>query len=183
MKARLRISSGKSKGMVWACPKGLDIRPTSGKVRQGLFNYLGGRIQAGVFLDLFAGSGIVGMEAVSRGAPSAVLVEKNRNVFAVLKKNLRKSGFEDRVGCVFGDVLRRLPRLLGTGHFANIFMDPPYHSSLCGETLLLIAESNRAKGTWIITETFHKNRVSDLIGKFQMVHSRKYGDTVLAFWR
>ena len=120
----MRIIAGLARGLPLTVPRGDATRPTSDRVREAIFSSLGARVTAATVLDLFAGTGALGLEALSRGAQSVVFVEQARTALDCLAKNL--AGFQPApvTTTVRGEVLRELARL--TGSFDLIFADPPY---------------------------------------------------------
>jgi 16S rRNA (guanine(966)-N(2))-methyltransferase RsmD len=122
----MRIIAGTARGTRLApVPRG--VRPTSDRVRESVFNVLGQYFEGGDVLDLYAGTGALGVEALSRGCERAVFVERDGRALAVIKENLKKAGFEDRAEVVRADVGRVLDRLLTDERVFNlIFADPPY---------------------------------------------------------
>lgn len=129
----MRILAGKHKGRLIAVPKE-GVRPTSGKLRETLFNICQQEIEGADFLDLFAGAGAIGLEALSRGAASVTFVEKERAVAKIIQKNLETFGEEATV--MTQDVLTILPKL--RGQFDIIFADPPYEQGLSAKVLKLL---------------------------------------------
>ena len=122
----MRVIAGTARGIRLApVPKG--VRPTSDRVRESVFNALGQFFDGGAVLDLYAGAGSLGIEALSRGCERAAFVERDRRAVAVIKENLRRVGFEGRAEVVRDDVGRALDRMLTDGRLFNlIFADPPY---------------------------------------------------------
>jgi pantetheine-phosphate adenylyltransferase/16S rRNA (guanine(966)-N(2))-methyltransferase RsmD len=122
----LRIIAGTARGTrLGPVPKG--VRPTSDRVRESVFNVLGQFFDGGEVLDLYAGTGSAGIEALSRGCQRAVFVERDRRAVAAIRENLRRAGFEGRAEVVGDDVGRVLDRMLTEGRLFNlIFADPPY---------------------------------------------------------
>jgi len=120
----MRIIAGLARGLPLTVPRGDATRPTSDRVREAIFSSLGARVTAATILDLFAGTGALGLEALSRGAQSVVFIEQARTALDCLAKNL--AGFQPApvTTTVRGEVLRELARL--TGPFELIFADPPY---------------------------------------------------------
>ena len=105
----MRLTGGQDRGRRLIAPKGARTRPTAAKVREAIFNILGP--PPGSVLDLFAGTGALGLEALSRGAPAAVFVERDPNALKALRGNLRETGYEDRATVIGGDVRGALRRL------------------------------------------------------------------------
>jgi len=124
--APLRIISGSARGAKLA-PVPKDVRPTSDRVRESLFNALGQFFDGGAVLDLYAGTGALGIEALSRGMERATFVEKNGKAATTIRENLRRTGMEDRAEVVRGDAARSVGRLRENGRQFNlILLDPPY---------------------------------------------------------
>ncbi|MCY3910851.1 MAG: RsmD family RNA methyltransferase [bacterium] len=146
----LRIIAGEARGRRLSTPEGMDVRPSTSRVREAVFNSLNsmGRLQGAAVLDLFAGSGALGLEAVSRGAASATFVETAPPALAALQANIDAIGFEDRCRVVPGDVWEELPRL-GAGYDVAL-CDPPYQFDSWPELLsqipadVVMAESDQA---------------------------------------
>lgn len=138
----MRIISGIARGMTLRVPRGADTRPTSDRVREAIFSSLGQRVVEARVLDLFAGTGALGLEALSRGAASAVFVEQSRTALRSLRENVaefarRDPSADDRIRVVAGDVFDQLQRL--PGPFGVVFADPPYATvttALLGDTRL-----------------------------------------------
>src|SRR5436853_4422241 len=123
--SRLRVAGGEAKGRRLKAPK--NIRPTQAMVKQAIFNMLGPAIEGGRVLDLFAGSGALGIEALSRGAASVTFVDQQERGLAILRQNLDALGFKDRTRVIRGDVVRWLeasPDAVKAADF--VFLDPPY---------------------------------------------------------
>jgi 16S rRNA (guanine966-N2)-methyltransferase len=169
----LRVVAGSYKGRRLSAPRGMRTRPTADRVREALFSMLGDVGGARV-LDLYAGSGALGIEALSRGAESALFVEREPRAVAAIERNLASLGVEARVARQ--DVLRFLARADGT--FDLVFCDPPYDSAsrlagpLAERLPALIAEDAR-----IVTESDKRN---PLELPFPLLVERAYGDTRIA---
>lgn len=127
----MRIFSGTHKNQQISTVKGLETRPTSGKLRESLFNICQGYIQGAHFLDLFAGSGAMGLEALSRGAATATFIENEKNALKCIRKNITQMGFENRAVVITGDVFEMLERLEKLKKVYDIiYADPPYGGGL-----------------------------------------------------
>lgn len=126
----MRIIAGEHRGRVLKAPKGDGTRPTTDRVRESLMSMLAsarGGFEGAVVLDAFAGSGGLGIEALSRGAAAAVFCEQGREAASVIERNLRTVGLgRERARLVRGDVLKRLPAPPAEGTFDLVFLDPPY---------------------------------------------------------
>lgn len=123
----MRVIAGTARRLLLKAPAGFDTRPTSDKVKETLFNVLAPYIYSDTrFLDLYSGSGAIGIEALSRGASNAVFVERSKEAAACINDNLENTHFTDKAQVINSDVLTALHRLEGKGGFDIIFMDPPY---------------------------------------------------------
>ena len=133
----MRIITGKARGAKLRAPKGLDTRPTSDRIKEAIFSILSDKVPGRRVLDLFAGTGSLGLEALSRGATSAVFVDKATT--AVLKANAEHTHLSGQADIRGGDVLAELGRLTRTlradSRFSLVFADPPYHGGLAERTL------------------------------------------------
>jgi 16S rRNA (guanine966-N2)-methyltransferase len=169
----VRVVAGEFRGRRLAAPRGVHTRPTADRVREALFSMLGD-VSATRVLDLYAGSGALGIEALSRGAASAVFVERDARAVAVIERNLASLGLEQQV--VRQDAVRFLARAEGT--FDLVFCDPPYDSAsrLAGPLAerLPALTSEHAR---IVTESDKRN---PLELSFPLVTERTYGDTRIA---
>lgn len=123
----MRVIAGSAKRTQLKTIQGLDTRPTTDRIKETLFNMLSPSLYDCSFLDLFAGSGGIGIEALSRGASEAVFVEMNPKAMTCIKENLKKTHLEDRAMPLQMDVLSAIKRLEGKKQFDYIFMDPPYN--------------------------------------------------------
>lgn len=122
----MRVIAGKARSLPLKTPQGMDTRPTTDRIKETLFNMLQGDIPGCRFLDLFSGSGGIGIEALSRGADSAVFVDNGRESIKCIKDNLNFTKFADKATVMECDSITALNRLNGKGVFDIIFMDPPY---------------------------------------------------------
>ena len=137
----MRIISGNKRGMVLESPEGLDTRPTSDRIKETLFNMIAFDIPDCNFLDLFSGSGQMGIEALSRGAKEAVFVEKDKKALACINKNIAKAKLESCSKVYSEDVFSALNRIKCPDGFDIVFMDPPYNK-LITETTTIIVEAS-----------------------------------------
>ena len=126
----MRVIAGTARSLQLKTLDGLDTRPTTDRIKETLFNMLAPYLYDCIFLDLFAGSGGIGIEALSRGAMEAVFVEKNPKAMACIKDNLKHTRLERRALTISSDVMTALYRLEGEKQFDYIFMDPPYDREL-----------------------------------------------------
>jgi 16S rRNA (guanine(966)-N(2))-methyltransferase RsmD len=177
----MRITGGTGRGRRLKAPTGPRVRPTSDKVKQALFNIIGDRIEGAAFLDLFAGAGGIGIEALSRGARRVVFVDDSRESLSVVRINVEQAGFSDRAQLV----LSKADSFLGkpSGPYDIVFLDPPYAMEL-GPLLGLLAASGIVKpGGDVIAEHFKKQPSPPAAGALTLYREARYGDTVLAFYR
>ncbi len=182
----MRIVGGEARGRLIRIPRGCPIRPTADRVKESLFAIL--RPLAGCsFLDLFAGSGNVGIEAISRGAASAVFVEQDRRVSAALRANLSALGMEGRAEVLTADARRGIGELqLRQLRFDVLFADPPYEEGLVGECLRWL-EGGKLLAVDGIVVLQHSIR-EPVEGAYRqtsktlaVTDQRRYGDTMLSF--
>ena len=138
----MRVIAGSAKRLPLKSPKGMDTRPTQDRIKETLFNMIQNDIFGCTFLDLFAGSGGIGIEALSRGAKEAVLVENARQAIAVIKDNLTFTKLSPKAVVMEQDVLSAINRLSGSGVFDIIFMDPPYGKDYEYDVLLALSHSD-----------------------------------------
>ena len=149
----MRVIAGKAKSLPLKTLEGLDTRPTTDKIKETLFNILQTDIYGCRFLDLYSGSGAIGIEALSRGAKEAVLVENNKAACAYIKQNLKFTHLEEDAIVMEQDVLSAINRLAGHEVFDIVYMDPPYNKDLDRQVLEYLKDSSLANtDTLIVTE-------------------------------
>ena len=177
-----RILAGRAKGRSLQSLPGLDTRPTGSRVKKSLFDILAPAIGGARFLDLCAGGGGVGLEALSRGASKVVFVEESPRACAVIRENLQ--ALRERGGEVFcQDVRVALRGLRAAGEsFEIAYLDPPYASPLYEEVLDLLGGVLVADGI-VAVEHFKKRPLAETIGPLHRTRSVKVGDHVLSFYR
>ncbi|MDO4169217.1 MAG: 16S rRNA (guanine(966)-N(2))-methyltransferase RsmD [Lachnospiraceae bacterium] len=151
----MRVISGTAKSLKLKTMEGMNTRPTQDRIKETLFNMISSDIGSSRFLDLFSGSGGIGIEALSRGAAEAVFVEKNRRAISCIEENLRHTHLADKSRVICQDAVTAIRTLHGTQEtFDFIFMDPPYGKELEKEVLLeLIHTDLYDKYTVIIVES------------------------------
>ncbi len=154
-------------------------------VRSALFSILDDFVEGSRFLDLFAGTGSVGIEALSRGASFAVFVDRGREAVEIIERNLQELGLISRAEIVQDDVFRALERLRRRGErFDLAFVGPPYGQNLAHHTLERLGELSLLRDdAVVVTEVFKKERLEDRYGALELVDERTYGDNVLKFYR
>jgi len=137
----MRVIAGSARRLLLKTPKGNDTRPTTDKTKETLFNVLMPYLGDATFLDLFSGSGGIGIEALSRGARNCVFVEKSREALSCINDNLKTTHFTEKSTVLKGDVLSNLPLVEKMGPFDLIFMDPPFDNGLEENVLLYLSNS------------------------------------------
>ncbi len=180
----MRIIAGEWRGRRLAAPKGLDVRPTGDRARETLFDILGDRVVGARFLDLFAGTGAVGLEALSRGAAGAVLVESHPPALAALRANVEALGAASRARVLAGGWQAMLRLLAREGaSFDILFTDPPYDTGL-GEACLRSPEAGAmlTEGGVVVVEHRKSSPPPDAPPGFSMTRSRRAGEAVFSFY-
>lgn len=165
-------------------PEGLATRPTSDRVREALFNIISSRVPGSRFLDLFAGSGAVGLEALSRGADDAVFVEQARRALELLEDNVERCGVSDRSRILGKDAIAALKALEAGGQrFDLVYVDPPYDAGLYKQVLRFLGMSElvEADGLVVVERRSH-DALPDEAGALRHYRDERYGDTTLAFY-
>src|SRR3989338_4174935 len=180
----MRVISGLLKGRRLVAPKGLSIRPTPDKVKGAIFNIIGEKIIGSSFLDLFAGSGAIGIEALSRGAKEVVFVDNNIKAINTIKENLSIFNIQYSIfNIVKADAIELVKKT--DRQFDFIFLDPPYKTALGEKTLIEISKFNILKDDGeIIWEHYYKteDRRQKTEGRIKLKRTVRYGDTSLSFY-
>ncbi|MEO2053892.1 MAG: 16S rRNA (guanine(966)-N(2))-methyltransferase RsmD [Nitrospira sp.] len=177
----MRIISGMMKGRKLVAPPGLNMRPTSDKVKGAIYNILSDRIIMASFLDLYAGSGSVGIEGLSRGARQVVFVDQDRRHLHYIRKNIPKGPFEGRYQIIQKSASDFL--ITTKQSFDFIFIDPPYVSEELEKILpRLIQGDIIAEDGEIIIEHHRKKPLPENIGAFLLIKEYKYGETLLSLY-
>lgn len=174
----MRIVGGKYKGRALVEFDGTAIRPTADKVRESLFNILQFRISGASVLDLFCGTGAIGIEALSRGAKTVVFNDASRESIAILKKNLNKLKVSEEYRLQNGDALTFLKNTADT--FDLVYIDPPYKSDSGVEALKLVSRVLKEGGTAVFED--EKPFSGEIFGIVK-TDERKYGRVYLTFFR
>ena len=178
----MRVISGSARGAKLKTIDGNDTRPTTDKVKGAIFNILANEIYGKKVLDLYAGSGGLGIEALSRGAELAVFTENSTAAAEIIKKNLEHTKLLDKAKILKNDVFSVIKN--ATEKFDLIFLDPPYAKELAGATIKAIAEAKiLADGGIIIAETDEGQPVPDRVGDLELYDKRKYGRVNINFYK
>ena len=173
----MRVISGKCKRMLLRVPSGMHTRPTTDRIKETLFNILQHDIPDSIFLDLFSGSGGIGIEALSRGAKEAVFVDDNKEAVRCIKENLTHTGLTNQGVVMKIDAVNALKRLEKSDYrFDIIFMDPPYENNIMQNMLQILQISRSVKeNTMIIMEASLNTSVQNLerLG-FSIIRVKEY---------
>lgn len=179
----LRIGGGVLNGRRLRSVPGMSVRPTSGRVRQALFNMLHAAIRDAIFVDLFAGNGSVGLEALSHGAKQVYFVEQDRHAVATLRHNAEACAVCDRVTIVAAALPRAVQRLPVTLQADVLFLDPPYASELAEQTLEALEPlSLLAPQGMVIWQHAVQHLVPDRVLGRRCRQPRRYGDTQVSIF-
>ncbi len=181
----MRIIAGTAKGRTLKVPKNSPVRPTADRVKETVFNVLGQWFEGERVLDLYAGVGGLGLEAMSRGAGHATFVERDRNTLAVLAENIRALGFGPQTTTLLKPVDRAVRQLGSQGAtFELVFADPPYADEALStlleqlDALALVSEGGR-----VIVEHDKRESVPEAAGLLIREDERRFGDTTVTFYR
>ncbi len=181
---KLRVISGEARGIKLKALKGTNTRPTSDKVKESIFNILAPYIEESRVLDMFSGTGNLGIEAVSRGAASAYLIEKNKKCYDIIKENIYKTKLSDKIKPIIKDIYSALKVLSRAEEkFDIIFMDPPYLKGFiipCLEEIMNLDLLN-IEGIIVI-----EHDVEDILPRTRAslvrFKEKKYGTTMVSFY-
>lgn len=180
----MRIITGSAKGTKLKTPSGLETRPTADRVKESVFNILGQAVDDVLVLDLFAGTGNLGLEALSRGARHGVFVDQSLASVNIIKENAARTKLVDKVEIYRNEVLRALDNIIiKSGRmFSLIFCDPPYNQGLAGAVLQKIDTNSilEPDGIVIIEHSRHEPIASEW-EKLQLKRTEKYGETLVSF--
>jgi 16S rRNA (guanine966-N2)-methyltransferase len=181
----MRIIAGSHKGRRLLTPVAHDVRPTSGRVKEALFSILGDRIVGATFLDLCAGTGAIGIEAMSRGAERVVFVESDMNSLRLLQTNLNRCSLSEEADVYAGDARSYL---LHASHQAQafdiIFADPPYRDNSVNTLLPILGQSaNIRPHTVVILEHPTTTQIPLQVGSLNRARQYRYGDTSLSLFQ
>ncbi|HVP35951.1 MAG TPA: 16S rRNA (guanine(966)-N(2))-methyltransferase RsmD [Terriglobales bacterium] len=177
----MRIISGEKKGVRLFSLKKRKIRPTSDKVKEAIYNILTS-VEDKRVLDLFAGSGALGIEALSRGADEVVFVDDSSSSLNLIRKNLEKLGLIDKSRIVKKDAIRFLKAEFEE-NFDIIFADPPYGKGFCQKVLEILSGKVILNPDGVLVIEHHKKEKLETVRNLILLKERKYGDTLVSFFR
>lgn len=172
----MRVIAGTAKRITLETVEGLDTRPTTDRIKETLFNIIGTHMWDATFLDLFSGSGAIGIEALSRGAKRTVFVESNIKAVACIKTNLTKTKLEAGSEVIRDDVVTALYQLKGKETFDYIFMDPPYNGEIERDVLLAIAQTDilSVEGLIVVEASIHTDFSYIESMGYSLIKEKKY---------
>ena len=181
----MRVISGKYRGRRLKGPKGLELRPTGDRLKETLFNILHSRIPGSVVMDVFSGTGAIGVEAISRGAGRVVFVERNPKAIALIRQNLELCGIKDGFDVIQEDVFKALRSFARqNSHFDIIFFDPPYDWEPYHDLLkLTIKPELVSQQTSVVIEHRRKAALPDSGEGYQRYRIVRQGDSCLSFYK
>jgi 16S rRNA (guanine966-N2)-methyltransferase len=179
----LRIISGRLKGKRLHSVQGLTIRPTADRLRESIFNILSFRVHNAVVLDLFAGTGALGIEALSRGAESAVFVDNNPEAVSLIERNITSCSFDKHARIIRWDIKKNLNCLKSAKKaYDLVFLDPPYNQNRVKPTLFNLEQTRSLeKGARIVVEHSPLETIPEDLFMFEIEDQRRYGKTVVSF--
>jgi 16S rRNA (guanine966-N2)-methyltransferase len=179
----MRIITGSAKGTKLKAPRGLDTRPTADRVKESVFNILGDIVIAAQVLDIFAGTGNLGLEALSRGAKTAVFIDNNTESIDIIKENASHTKLGEHSQVYKSDVLKALDRLEQNNQsFDLIFCDPPYNKGLIHAVLQKINNHSilKTNGVLVMEHSKHE-KIADEWETLQLKRVERYGETLISF--
>lgn len=176
----MRVVSGTARGRRLVSPDGYDVRPTTDKVKESVFNIIQFEVEGVRMLDLFAGSGQMGIEALSRGAEFAVFVDSSKKSLDAVRSNLAAVGFSDRAAVVFGDSLNYLNGC--RDKFGVVFLDPPYHKGLIPKAFELLPNVLDENAV-VVCETKADEELPENFGGFEKTKEYKYSSIKITLYR
>ncbi len=176
----MRVITGLAKGRKLNTLNGTDVRPTTDMVKEAVFSAIQFDIEGRAFLDLFAGSGQIGIEAISRGAKSATFIDSNADAISVIKDNLSKTGFTDKAKVIRGEYSSFLAST--NEKFDIAFLDPPYRLNILDKALNTVTNVMNKNGI-IICEHPTDICVPDKLSAFRLERQRKYSKIIISIYR
>ena len=180
----MRIIGGTARGRSLSAPAGMKTRPTQDYVRESLFNIIRWDVQEARVLDLFAGTGALSLEAISRGASEAVLIDMDRAACDAIKKNMESTKLGDSCRLIARDYRQAMDQLVREGQkFDVVFIDPPYKMENTGEMCAALYDKGLLSEQFLILVEHRRGMAPLLDERFEAFDLRKYGDTEITFVR
>ena len=180
-----RVVSGNARGTVLDTVKGLKTRPTADKVKEAVFSSLSTRLSGARFLDLFSGTGQIGIEALSRGADSAVFIDQSRDSVRCITKNLQKTHLEEKASVIMADAHAGILRQKGGRPFDLVYMDPPYDEAISFFHMagsLLLQHQLLADDAVVLLEHRATDVPDSFVMNLKLKRSCKYGTIMVSFY-
>ena len=172
----MRIITGKARGVKLRTLEGEATRPTAERTKEAVYSMLQFGIEGRVVLDAFAGSGQMGLEALSRGAERAVLVDKSKDAVDIIRKNVELTRMKESAAVVCADITDYLKRMAGRECYDIVFLDPPYKSDMLKKTLGCLISYNMLKeSSLVVCESGEPLELSELEEHLQIIKSARYG--------
>lgn len=180
----MRVIAGTAKGHTLKCPKGMKTRPTLDRVKEAVFNVLGPRVSGAKFLDLFAGTGAIGIEALSRGAQTCCFNEKDKRAYQIIKENLVHCKLESKAVVLNKDALEALAlvRTEPGQSFDLVYLDPPYQEQLYDMCLINLSGPVLERDAVVIAETGSKVILQEKYLNLELFKTSSYGDTKIWYY-
>lgn len=181
----MRVISGSAKGRPLKAVPGTGTRPTTDKVKEAVFSMIGPYFDGGQVLDLFAGTGGLSIEALSRGMDRAVLTDMDKKAIDTIRHNLQATGLSDRAEVYRNDALRAIKALSKReAQFDLVFVDPPYKLKIIGELLEQLQQDGMlAEGARVVVEHDAEDRHEETYGSLEQVRRAEYGDTAITIYQ
>ena len=178
----MRVITGTARGHRLKTPEGNDVRPTTDRIKEAIFSVIQFDIEGRRMLDLFAGSGQMGIEALSRGAGSAVFVDNSSESTAVVRENLKRCGMSNSAAVVQSDAQTYLTPRAGREEFDFAFLDPPYRKGILQSVLPSVVSVMKPGGA-IICECPLEEELPESVGRFRVDRKYRYGKIKVTFYR
>ncbi|HEX7056919.1 MAG TPA: 16S rRNA (guanine(966)-N(2))-methyltransferase RsmD [Bacilli bacterium] len=181
----MRVVSGIARGRPLKSVPGMGTRPTTDKVKEAIFSMIGPYFSGGVVLDLFAGTGALGIEALSRGMDTGFFVDQEYKSIETIRANLRATGLADRAEVYRNDAFRAIKTMAKRGlRFDLVFLDPPYKIKTMDALLLTMQELSMIRsGCVIVIEHDARHHYPEVIGGLSLAKRGKYGDTAVSIYQ
>lgn len=181
----MRIITGRARGLQLTTPKNMDVRPTADRVKESLFNIIGSRIIGASVLDLFAGTGNLGLESWSRGAADITFIDESRESLRLVESNIAKCRAQADCTVIKGNAVNIIEKLYRQGRrFDFAFCDPPYNKGWLDRIVTALQEAPLLReGGYLIVERACHEIITLLPPDYELVRSEKYGETLIDFIR
>ena len=179
----MRIITGRARGLQLNTPKNMDVRPTADRVKESVFNIIGNKIVQAEVVDLFAGTGNLGLESWSRGAAAVTFIDASRESLRIVESNVQKCRAQEACTLLKGNAVQIISRLHQQGkRFDFAFCDPPYNKGWLEQIMQALEQSPLLQeGGYLVMERSPQEELASLPEDYTLVRSAKYGDTVVDF--